>query len=234
MVGMGICVFDLPLLKICPKPLTAIEQRHSQALLVGGYQALVVVSPNACRFGVGYYNTKQLTTLATLSQGTLSVVAVGKATQTCLTQHALHVLTPDVPSNEAMATMPALSRLGVGARVLFWQGVGGRTFLRQALADNGVAVDSVAWYERKCPDDLVNQGILLAKLLKTKRVMMVIACATAWQHWCKLAGTLDIDWRGIIYLTLGNRLTTLVATHAQAILIDNLTDEHLWRTITTR
>ncbi len=226
-------VHALPLLSLQTKPLTPQETIAQSWLLACAYRVLIVVSVTAAKIALASLSASERHRLATLSKEKLAVVAVGEATKAYLRGQGLNVVIPKIASNEGMMAMPLLQDLTTLDKVLFWRGVGGRTLLVDYLRNKGITVDAVAWYERTCPQDLlVNSAQLIARYdFRQVLGLMLISSGTAWKHWQQVTKALDYDSRHLTYLTLGARLTALVAPHARTFRLDALDDETLFLSI---
>lgn len=205
-------VFEMPLLGLQPKELDDDEKHFEQQLLDGNYRLLVVVSITATEYALASLSDEQKQILAALTQvGRLTVVAVGTPTAQALRQHGFVVQTPTIASNEGMIQMPCVQALKAGDKVLFWRGVGGRRLLHDDLVQRGMDVSAIKWYQRAKPDTL----LMHAKLLKNRlsqydQKIMLISSQLAWEHWQQMCHELDIDGTGFAYITMGERLRTLI------------------------
>lgn len=210
----GMTVFDLPLLELVAIDVSEREKHYQQKFCQQSdhYQALVVVSPTAARMG-----------LSACPKGFVpkcAVIAVGHATAEVLRAEGWPVQCPDEYSNEGMIKMPALNKLGAGNQVLVWRGRGGRRVLVNFLQDNGVRVDAIAWYQRRCPEQAHSQFIELRQQLTAlapdTRPIVLISSGEAFTNWRLLFAELESDsiatkaWAQLTdfdYLTFGKRLT---------------------------
>lgn len=208
---LGVACYELPLLSFKKRPLTAMEDTCQKKLLVGFYEVLIVVSVTAAHYALECLTTDERTVLQALSHHTLTIIAVGKATASTLTQTGLMVRTPTdsrIETNEGMLQMTRIQALQAGNRVLVWRGVGGRRLLADTLTQQGVIVDAIKWYERIAPSTLQTQMATL-KLRLHSTTIVLITSQMALQVWiaaCKQAG---IDHHKLYYIALQDRLTLL-------------------------
>lgn len=226
---LGIETFALPLLEIEPCVLDGQAVQALARLEMGAYRCLVVVSPTACEFAFAHLSQTGLQKIQNLNKNNhLHIIAVGQATATALAQFDLTAKTPLLMSNEGMLQMPEITALKHGDGVLFWRGVGGRTLLSESLKNQGVQVDSIAFYQRICPKNLTQNTTKLLEILPSRdKIVLLISSEMAFYHWRTVADELSIAWQGFQYLALGERLTTLIAPHAPVMTVDNLDDSTL-------
>lgn len=242
---LGFRVHELPLLTLVPRTLSQAETASLTALCAGAYRLLVVVSITAAEYALSAMASlpehKKAQLLHNNQTGGLSVVAVGEPTATRLRQAGFIVATPTQMSNEGMCLMPEIIELHAGDRALFWRGVGGRRLLLDSLVARGVAVDSVAWYERIAPPSLQADSVVLARRLTTTpklsfvranqpeqaHAVMLITSQMAYEFWQRAADEVGIDWRSLLYVALGERLCGLIKEDAAVLNVHRLDDETL-------
>lgn len=164
----GLTVLSLPLLELIPTKISELEQQYHHDFCTqvdysgrtnnsAGYQALVVVSPTAAQIGLAACPTGFIPEC--------EVIAVGHKTAEILRDAGWKVQCPDEYSNEGMMRMVSLSILGNGDKVLIWRGQGGRRLLINHLQKNHVEVHSIAWYQRQCPKNAVDDFESIHQLL---------------------------------------------------------------------
>lgn len=221
--AQGIAYAHLPLLTVQACALGEQDTEHLAGLLTGMYQVLVVVSPMVVAFAERALTASQWQQLQALSSQGLTVIAVGQATAQALARHGLRVEIPEIANNEGMLAMTAVSALQTGARALFWQGVGGRRLLSDALVDKGVVVDALVWYQRLMPEALVTELASLAGCWTVyQKKTVLISSALAFEHWQAACAQVGVACADFDYLALGARLAALAA--AQGLMVVEIPD----------
>lgn len=208
---LGVACYELPLLSFKKRVLTAMECTNQKHLLAGFYEVLVVVSVTAAHYALECLTTDERIALQALSRHTLTIIAVGKATASVLTQVGLVVHTPAdsrLETNEGMLQMTQIQALQAGNRMLVWKGVGGRRLLADTLAQQGVIVDTIQWYERVAPSTLQTQMQTL-KLRLCSVTIVLITSQMALQVWIAACKQASIDHHKLYYIALQDRLTLL-------------------------
>lgn len=167
----GFKVVDMPLLELQPRSVSNKDIDLMYRWLMGGYKALVVISPAAAIFGLTMWENLEEEILIdndkmfletnlkiSINNGTHSnIIAVGNATAAILLKdarvkaHNCQVLQPAISSNEGMLAMLEIQQLKAGDKILVWRGLGGRRLLVDTLKANNVHIDSIAWYENIMP-----------------------------------------------------------------------------------
>lgn len=209
-------VVQLPLLELVPRVLDKDEWGFLDKLADGDYAVLVVVSITAVECACRLLDDQILNKIKQLNQtGQLTIVAVGKPTQTALTKLGLTAIMPPIASNESMSQMAVFLQAG---RVLFWRGVGGRVFLLDFLREQGKTVDFVNFYDRQIP---LNLPQTLAKLIDTSRPLIVlISSEMAYRAWQAVAAKLSLSCQ---FIAMGDRLGAMTG----GVVVMDLTDKSL-------
>lgn len=245
MQNRGMTVLEMPLLELAPVDISGRELQYQKDFYQQPerYQALVVVSPTAARMG-----------LAACPQGFMpkcAVIAVGHATAEVLRAAGWQVQCPDEYSNEGMIKMPSLNTLSTGHHILVWRGRGGRRVLVNFLQENGVTVDAIAWYQRRCPIDALDKFTKLQQQLVTLSAqsepiapitpITLISSGEAFTNWRMLFAEWQADritstdaaqLSDFDYLTFGKRLTdTLQDLQLNCMRIEHLDDDEVWQGI---
>ena len=219
----GLKVVEMPMLALQPLAITATDLNSMRQWMAGEYQALVVVSPTAALLALEALQTLKeeadsnfVNTTVTSAQQKQhgqfylpkTIIAVGSATASVLTQAALAVtlkftvLQPHIANNEGMLAMPDIGNLQSGDKLLIWRGRGGRRLLVDTLQSRGVHIDSIAWYERIMPDDALQQyqrwwqafsqqHSLPHPALDASPPIVIISSGTAFEHWSRIVTTLS-------------------------------------------
>lgn len=216
LTNRGIKTYSLPLLELCPLPYQEHDRACMEKLLQGYYDVLVVISITAVEQALLVLTRTQRERLKVLiATGQLKVLAVGQATAQALREMGIVVQTPPVANNESMIHMPMIQHVlnTPTAKVLFWRGVGGRKLLRQTLMAHGVVVDSIKWYQRVASHTLSSDVINILPNLQHRRVFVLISSEMAFDSWVQAWQTHSEWYRQFCYLTLGERLHTLVNRH---------------------
>lgn len=215
-------VVQLPLLELVPRVLNKDEWGFLGKLADGDYVVLVVVSITAVECAYRLLDDKILNKIKKLNQtGQLTIVAVGKPTQTALTKLGLTAIMPPIASNESMSEMAVFLQAG---RVLFWRGVGGRVFLSDFLREQGKTVDFINFYDRQIPPNLPQT---LAKLLDTSRPLIVlITSEMAYRAWQSATAGQSSSCQ---FVAMGDRLGVMTGGVVVTDLSDKSLAEAVWR-----
>ena len=247
----GMTVLQMPLLELAPVDISERERQYQRNFYQqpNSYQALVVVSPTAARMG-----------LSACPKGFIpqcAVIAVGHATAEVLRAEGWPVQCPDEYSNEGMIKMPSLNKLGMGNQVLVWRGRGGRRVLVNFLQDNGVRVDAIAWYQRRCPTQVKDRFQQLQQQLTTltsslaqsvqfskqtsanysTKPIVLISSEEAFTNWRLMFSEVETEsvpfqLNDFDYLTFGKRLTdTLHALDLTCARVEHLDTDEVCRGI---
>lgn len=213
----GIKVINMPLLTIESLPIDADDSQKMQRLQSDYYQALIIISPSAARMGLAHYAASYDCDACQPLMPSMPVIAVGEATAQVLRQAGWQVICPEVMSNEGMLNIPVIDSLHTGQRVLIWRGQGGRRLLDNSLTSRQVAVDSIAWYVRRCPDVLAQQYQQFCLQLSQEATycpVVLISSGEAFKHWQHVVNatkssdkTTPPQLSDFYYLVLGKRLT---------------------------
>lgn len=185
---MGIPADILPLIEIAPLPETTSQR--SQLLDFDRYTGLIVISKPAARLildRLDYY-WPQLPIQQTW-------FTVGKATAKILSAAGLQTHYPvSGDDSEALWQLDSLQQhlTTANCRMLIIKGQGGRTWLTEQLNLAGIAVDTIALYQRR-PTSITEQA-LWQKITDTAANAIVISSGQALenlhnvarQHWHKL------------------------------------------------
>ena len=144
--------------------------------------------------------------------------------------------------------MPSLNTLSTGHHILVWRGRGGRRVLVNFLQENGVTVDAIAWYQRRCPIDALDKFTKLQQQLVTLSAqsepiapITLISSGEAFTNWRMLFAEWQTDrmtstdaaqLSDFDYLTFGKRLTdTLQDLQLNCMRIEHLDDNEVWQGI---
>ena len=245
----GFSVVDIAMLTLEMRPTTEQDMALMRQWFAGDYQALVIVSPTAAASGLAVWQTleherrAQLVEVANSAQKDTSfkglkapshLVAVGEATAAVLNNARLdaanyQVLQPLIANNEGMLAMPEIESLKAGDKLLVWRGLGGRRLLVNTLQARGVHIDSIAWYERKMPNDAMAQykewhAQYLSQKSEQPRPIVIVSSGTAFEHWQEIVTEVAAQkanaeksnrspllLNDFAYVVLGERLANMVA-----------------------
>ena len=249
----GFSVVDIPMLSLEARPTTEQDMALMRQWFAGDYQALVIVSPTAAASGLAVWQALEHERQAQLVEGANStqqdasfkglkapshLIAVGEATAAVLNDAKLdaanyQVLQPLIANNEGMLAMPEIDSLQAGDRLLVWRGLGGRRLLVNTLQARGVHIDSIAWYERKMPNDAMAQykewqSQYLSQQSEQPKPIVIVSSGTAFEHWQAIVTEVsaqDLEKRttaekpnhaplllnDFAYVVLGERLANMVA-----------------------
>lgn len=245
----GFSVVDIPMLTLEMRPTTKQDMALMRQWFAGDYQALVIVSPTAAASGLAVWQAleherqAQLVEAANSAQKDTSfkglkapshLVAVGEATAAVLNNARLdaanyQVLQPLIANNEGMLAMPEIDSLQAGDKLLVWRGLGGRRLLVNTLQARGVHIDSIAWYERKMPNDAMAQykewhAQYLSQNSEQQKPIVIVSSGTAFEHWqaivtevaaqkanAEKSNRSPLLLNDFAYVLLGERLANMVA-----------------------
>jgi uroporphyrinogen-III synthase len=203
----GIAVFELPLLELQALNYDAkLAQLFAQ---LTSAQVIVVVSPTAVEIGMHYLKQSGIH-LADLTQ--LQWVAVGLKTAELLATYGIQALVPQVETSEGMLQLPCLKQLGLGSKIAFWRGEGGRQFMMQQLQDTGMQILNFVLYQRQCPAQSINLiPLLLDKIRQHRHYSVLISSEASWLNWLTLLEQHPDVMQHAQYLVLGSRLAELLS-----------------------
>lgn len=246
----GFSVVDIPILTLEMRPTTEQDMALMRQWFAGDYQALVIVSPTAAASGLAVWQALEHERQAQLVEGANStqqdasfkglkapshLIAVGEATAAVLNDAKLdaanyQVLQPLIANNEGMLAMPEIDSLQAGDRLLVWRGLGGRRLLVNTLQARGVHIDSIAWYERKMPNDAMAQykelqSQYLSQQSEQPKPIVIVSSGTAFEHWqaivtevaaqkanAEKSNRAPLQLNDFAYVVLGERLANMVAS----------------------
>lgn len=226
----GVDVLNLPLLEITYlDSLDATAYQHMMDFVAGRLSTLLTVSAPAATAGVNFLKVQGIGHARDLIR-VPHAVAVGDTTANILADFGFEVSVPTIThqNNEGMLQLPTIRGLAQGDSLIIWQGLGGRTHLKDVLSSRGVRILSVAWYERREPNTLATQMSVLANRVASADVLYVIISShQSWLSWQRYVSKLN--HHRCIYLTLGMRLYDIVGqSHPdERVLISDLTDRSL-------
>ena len=245
----GFSVVDIPMLTLEMRPTTKQDMALMRQWFAGDYQALVIVSPTAAASGLAVWKALEHERQAQLVEGANSaqqdaslkglkapshLIAVGEATAAVLNNARLdaasyQVLQPLIANNEGMLAMPEIDSLQAGDKLLVWRGLGGRRLLVNTLQARGVHIDSIAWYERKMPNDAMAQykewhAQYLSQNSEQQKPIVIVSSGTAFEHWqaivtevaaqkanAEKSNRSPLLLNDFAYVVLGERLANMVA-----------------------
>ncbi|MBK3394285.1 uroporphyrinogen-III synthase [Psychrobacter sp. M9-54-1] len=246
----GMSVIDMPMLTLEARPTTEQDMGLMRQWFAGDYQALVIVSPTAAASGLSIWQaleqechvqkssenaSQQKETGFTGLEAPSHLIAVGEATAAVLNDAKLaassyQVLQPLIANNEGMLAMPEIDSLQAGDKLLVWRGLGGRRLLVNTLQARGVHIDSIAWYERKMPNDAMAQykewyAQYLSQKSEQPRPIVIVSSSTAFEHWqaivtevaaqkanAEKSNRAPLQLNDFAYVVLGERLANMVAS----------------------
>lgn len=214
MPNIDISNVHLPLLAIMPfENLTDVENEHLATFINGKIATVVVVSVETVRCAInflkqhGIYHASDLAHRPTL-------IAVGQPTKDALVQFGFDVITPaefGLPmSNEGMIQLPILANLNQNDHIMIWRGVGGRRLLDDTLAQRGVRVLPIEFYQRQAPNDIAKQfEHFYQNLPSNAHLYVLISSGMSLDIWVDF----DKKTHATTFLALGERLTQLTTQH---------------------
>lgn len=223
----GVTVVDLPLLEIRSLSISECEQAMMMQFCQGAYDALVITSVESARRALDYLHTYQID--LPVHQPNTPIIAVGTATAQVMQAYGFDVILPQTANNEGMLAAPQIASLTTHDRVLVWRGVGGRRLLHDTLTAKGVHIDTIEWYERATPPDLLDNFTAILPTLPS-HAHVIISSEMAYQAWASLPHA-ETRYH---YLALGERLARIIRTHepiATISMIDDLSTQAIGRAI---
>lgn len=209
---LGTACYDLPILNLNKRQLSDKEGIYQKKLLTNHYRVLVVVSATAAKYALNSLTMDELKILQDLSLDGLSIIAVGAATASVLNDAKLLVHTPTdsrFETNEGMLCMPQITNLQAADHVLIWKGVGGRTMLADTLTRQGMAVQTIAWYDRVICHNLHQQITTLKQRLADITVVLITS-QMAFEAFLRACRQVGLDYQRLYYIALKDRLTLLI------------------------
>ena len=256
----GLTVVEIPMLTLQPRPTIEQDMTLMRQWLAGDYKALVIVSPTAAASGLAVWqalederqaqnhdddnNNERKDIAINALQAPSYLIAVGEATASVLNNAKIEasnyqVLQPHIANNEGMLAMPEIERLQAGDKLLVWRGLGGRRLLVDTLLARGVHIDSIAWYERIMPVEVMAQyeqwlqGVLARNGMQDTsasqpKPIVVVSSGTAFEYWESIVravaekalkqetaretpAILPYKLSDFSYVVLGERLANMVA-----------------------
>ncbi len=162
----GIKASRLPLLVI--EGLSETQSQRDQILALDQYSGVIVVSPNAARFGMELIDRYW----PMLPIG-LSWLANGPGTARVMSDWPLSVQTPALGStSEDLLEIPRLKVVS-GERWLIIRGEGGRNLIREELMARGAIVEYLEAYRRRLPK--LPQSLVMDQLANADVVVITSA-----------------------------------------------------------
>lgn len=175
----GVYSSSLPLLEICPLPIS--PTMHSVIRELASYTAVIAVSKPAARLGLA------MIAEAWPTPPDQAWFGVGESTRGVLEEglrpYGLRVLSPATSGDsEGLLALPALREAAQrpAARVLILRGEGGRGTLGEGLQALGAQVDYLQLYVRYAPQYPV--GTLPDKLLAERLNALMVSSGQGFQH----------------------------------------------------
>lgn len=210
LAAQGFRVECLPLLELVEQPFDA----HLNALYqdLTHAQVIVVVSPTAVEIGMRYLQRAGLT-LQDVAQA--DWIAVGQQTAQALSHYGIQAHVPTIESSEGMLHIPVFETQSVLHRVAFWRGEGGRQFMMQHLAEQGIQILNFVLYDRCCPLASKQQiGNIAAKIKEQKqRAWVLISSEASWLNWLALTQHDTPLFDLCDYVVLGERLEQILTIY---------------------
>ena len=202
----GLTVLELPLLALDAMPWS--ESLATLFAQINEVQVIVVVSPAAVEFG-----------MQALAQAggkpedlhNIQWIAVGQATAQALLQYGFESQVPEVETSEGMLRLPVLQRLGRTARIAFWRGEGGRQFMMDTLATQGIQVLNFVLYRRYCPtstEQSLQENLVFIR--EASLCILLVSSEASWRNWLRLAQHYSLGQISIYCFVLAERVTHLV------------------------
>lgn len=215
----GVTVFDLPLLELSTRPLADDELHLLSRLIQGRFKAVIAVSVMAVTCAMSWLKKQGICHVRDLKNPP-AFIAVGNATGQALKEWGITPIIPDTQNNEGMLELPIIKHLSPNDDILIWRGVGGRRLLADTLIKRDIGVHAVAFYERKAPPYLLQRFHELLAILSDPPPQFITvlisseASLNAWRDVCqKNAPDGMFSAKNVVYLTLGERLTTLTSQY---------------------
>ncbi len=202
----GVDVLELPLLALEAMPWS--ESLAHLFAQIDRVKVIVVVSPAAVTFG-----------MQALAQAggkpedlhRIQWIAVGQATAQALLQYGFESHVPEVETSEGMLSLPVLQHLDSSAQIAFWRGEGGRQFMMDSLANQGVQVLNFVLYRRDCPVSATQTlQAHLDVIREALACVLLITSEASWNNWLRLAQHHQLESSSIYCFVLAERVTRLV------------------------
>ncbi|MBK0064725.1 MULTISPECIES: uroporphyrinogen-III synthase [unclassified Acinetobacter] len=206
----GYEVIDYPLLELIESPYSDELVRLYQQL--AQTQVVVVVSPTAAEIGLRYLHRSGID-IQQLKH--IQWVAVGKSTADYLARYQLNAEVPAIETSEGMLQLEMFKQPSRLKQIAFWRGEGGRQFMMQHLASQGIEVLNFVLYSRHCPLETVEYlPILTSRILaEQEKVWVLMSSEASWLNWLKLVEALPSVCHRCCYMVLGERLFHILMTY---------------------
>lgn len=198
----GYDVLELPLLSLSTLPLDAVLKQQYQEFDDADY--VVVVSPTAAEIGLKYYKDLGYDD-EKLKQK--KWIAVGVATAQYLKIFGIDSAVPEVETSEGMLALNIFKEM-TSQSIVFWRGIGGRTFMMDCLKNQGCTIINMLLYTRQLP--LPNE--LTVSLVQYDAVTLITS-EQSWYNWCELAKRFRWDITKFRYMVLADRVTEVLQQH---------------------
>lgn len=199
-------VLNLPLLELSALPFN--DELKQQFLQLPDVSVIVVVSPTAAEIGIQYLKQCGLS-LNDLPK--VQWIAVGEKTADILRNVGLKPNVPTVETSEGMLELPMLKQLNI-QRVAFWRGIGGRQFMMEYLASQGIEIVNILLYKRSLP--LSTPSIFFENYeslqAHSSHIYVCISSEASWLNWKNLCKNYPIFIKKCYYLSLGSRLSDIL------------------------
>lgn len=195
----GANVILFPLLEITqPKQATLARQQLAN---IDSYDLVIFVSPNAVEQSLPWLDTSKLT------NGENQVAAIGIKTASALKRHGIN---PDICprqhfNSETFLNLPEIQALGSSEsnvkKVAIIRGEDGRQLLHDTLKKQGVSVDNINTYRRRCPQK--SSTLLKQHYEHGELDIILLTSGTSISNLFKL--TENEDWINKVNLLVGSQ-----------------------------
>lgn len=180
LAARGVRTWQMPLMQLVEEPEDAAARQ--MVLDLDRYQAIMVVSPAAARFGL-----QRVDSYWPQMPVGIDWFAVGESTARCLREADLVVQVPGQgQDSESLTALPAWQALlnQPSLRVLIWRGLGGREYLADQVRAAGGQVDYLELYRRQPATGLRES---LNEALQQKPGGILLLSGQALEYWRQAA-----------------------------------------------
>jgi len=195
LAAAGAKVLSFPLLEI----VSARDPARVRAKLqnLDRFDLVIFVSANAVE--------QSLKVLSVEDLSRQKIAAVGKKTAQYLYEKGLDAsISPkSIFNSEALLALPEIKKLGQGDKVAIVRGEGGRDYLKEQLEAQGVDVDYINVYRRRCPQSSLDE-LCLANQQQPLDVIMLTSVQSATNLFDLQSGGVDNAWLSKVTLLVGS------------------------------
>lgn len=188
---------------------------------------IIAISVPAVRLGTPLY-------LRAHKKVDCPVVAVGAASARALAQFSIKSIVPKIYNSSGVLALDIFNKLPQGACIQLWRGLDGLDTIKHTLQMRGFVVQECNVYRRILPKNAHADFQRMLGIVQQGKSFVLISSDKAWQHWQVLCNAHGVANKRFCYLTLGERISGIVALDiptTQIHCIDDLTNTTLAHTL---